>query len=95
MRCAELTPKSITAARADDNAHLQIMSSSLTSSSLTSSLLGEQHLQRCQSMTWRAAVATMTALVVLSLACSPLLLALPVVLCVYIASEAVFVVIYW
>lgn len=59
------------------------------------SLMGRQHSAEARSMTVRASAAAVAMCGLLSLVCSPLLLALPVVLVAYFAAEAVFAVLYW
>jgi hypothetical protein len=59
------------------------------------SLLGLEHEKLARRMTSRAGLATAAVCAVMALLCMPLVLAVPVVVTVYVASEAVFVVLYW
>lgn len=58
-------------------------------------MLGPEHEMLARRMTSRAAMATAAVCAVIALLCMPLVLALPLVVTAYMASEAVFVVLYW
>lgn len=59
------------------------------------SVLGPEHERRARQMTGAAALAAAAVCALLGLLCVPLVLVLPVGFVLYVASEAVFAVLYW
>lgn len=60
-----------------------------------SDVLGPEHDALARRMTRAAAAAFLATIAVLVLVTAPLVLALPIILAIYLALEAVFAVLYW